>query len=178
MKLNDIRFIAIAILVLVGFQQCNTKEAKKEEGNSEISSNKTLEKANRYLIRKEYEDIENYIRRHQLEVNETGSGLRYVILEEGKGPKAEKGRTAVLNYKLSLLTGDVIYSSDEAGQKIFEIGNGNVESGLEEAMTFLQEGDKVKLVVPSHLAYGLLGDNNKIPPRCTLVYDIEVVDIK
>ena len=178
MKLTHIHLIVIAVILLVGLPQCTSNETKKENKNSQVSTNKTLEKANRYLIRKEYEDIENYIRRHKLDMNETGSGLRYIIQMEGTGPKAENGKTAVLNYRLSLLTGDVIYSSEEDGQKIFEIGKGNVESGIEEAMKFLQAGDKVKLILPSHLAFGLLGDNNKIPPRCTLVYDIEVAEIK
>jgi len=111
-------------------------------------------------------------------MEETGSGLRYLIYKKGDGEKAEKGKVVVLDYTLSLITGDVIYSSDKDGKKVFKIGQGDVESGLEEAIHFMHVGDKAKLILPAHLAYGLLGDNNKIPPRSILVYDTELIEIK
>ena len=153
------------------------KNMKKEETGMK-QREEALEKANKYLVRTEQEDIENYIRRHGLKMQETGSGLRYMIYKKGNGPEATEGKTAVLNYTLKLLTGDVVYSSDKDGQKVFKIGKGNVESGLEEAILKMHVGDKAVVILPAHLGYGLLGDNNKIPPRCTLVYDLELVDIK
>ncbi len=172
--LNKIAYLVIILIILSG---CDSKNNEKRE-NQNVSSAKALEKANKYLIRTEYEDIENYIRRHGLKMEETGSGLRYLIYKKGNGKKAEKGKVAVLDYTLSLITGDVIYSSDKNGKKEFKIGQGNVESGLEEAIHYMQVGDKAKLILPAHLGYGLLGDNNKVPPRSTLVYYIELIDIK
>lgn len=171
-----ITYLAVILTLVSGCQYNNTEKTQTQD--QQISSGQALEKANKYLIRAENEDIENYIRRHQLEMKETGTGLRYKMIKKGNGPKAETGKIATLEYQLRLLTGDLIYSSDKDGRKIFKIGKGNVESGLEEAMQFMREGDKVKLIIPAHLAYGLLGDNNKIPPRSTLIYDLEVVDIK
>ncbi|MCB2209178.1 MAG: FKBP-type peptidyl-prolyl cis-trans isomerase [Bacteroidetes bacterium] len=169
----------LAVIVIITYScQANDNSEKSQTGDQQISSVEALEKANKYLIRTENEDIENYIRRHQLEMKETGTGLRYKIIKKGNGPKAESGKIATLEYQLRLLTGDVVYSSDKDGLKIFQIGKGNVESGLEEAMHFMREGDQVKLIIPAHLAYGLLGDNNKIPPRSTLIYDLEIIDIK
>lgn len=175
-----LRKILYLFLILITVSSCELVDNEKENSSKgqNKSVNEALEKANKYLIRTESEDIENYIRRHQLEMEETGSGLRYMFIEKGNGKKAETGKTVVLDYTVKLLTGDVIYSSDINGQKIFKIGKGNVESGLEEALQFLRAGDKVKLILPAHLAYGLLGDNNKIPPRSTLIYDVEVVEIK
>jgi FKBP-type peptidyl-prolyl cis-trans isomerase len=173
----------ILLLLLISCDQgSNTsgkviKNMKKEETGIE-ERGKALEKANKYLVRTEQEEINNYIRRHSLKMQETGSGLRYMIYENGSGPKAEEGKTAVLNYTLKLLTGDIIYSSKEDGQKVFKIGKGSVESGLEEAILKMRVGDKAIVILPAHLGYGLLGDNNKIPPRCTLVYDLELVDLK
>lgn len=175
-----LRKILYLFLILITVSSCELVDNEKENSSKDQnkSVNEALEKANKYLIRTESEDIENYIRRHQLEMEETGSGLRYMFIEKGNGKKAETGKTVVLDYTVKLLTGDVIYSSDINGQKIFKIGKGDVESGLEEALQFLRAGDKVKLILPAHLAYGLLGDNNKIPPRSTLIYDVEVVEIK
>jgi len=53
-----------------------------------------------------------------------------------------------------------------------------VISGLEEGILYLSEGDKAKIIIPSHLGYGLLGDLDKnIPPKATLIYDIELKSI-
>ena len=130
------------------------------------------------MVKSEKEVIENYIKRHHLKMKQTGSGLRYMIIKEGKGPGAKKGDIAVINYTVRLITGDMVYSSKTEGPKIFEIGHGNVESGLEEGILLLKKGDKAKFILPSHLAYGLHGDEKKIPPKMPIVYDIELKDLK
>jgi len=156
---------------------CSSGPEDQQKASDEASL-KSLEKANRYLIKTENEDIENYIRRHGWTMQKTGSGLQYMIFENGTGEHAGKGKTAVLNYKTWLLNGNLIYSSEQSGQKIFKIGKGGVESGLEEAILLMRVGDKANLIIPSHLAYGLLGDDNKVPPRSALVYEIELVTLK
>ena len=166
--------IPTLIISLFSCSEAIEKQAEKKE----ISSKESLEKVNRYLVRTESEEIENYIRRHNWSMEESGSGLRFWVYEKGEGTKAEKGMIAKLNYKTWLLDGTLIYSSDELGKKEFKIGKGGVESGLEEAIVMMHAGDKAKLVIPSHLAFGLLGDNNKIPPRSSVVYDIELISLK
>ncbi|MCF6170381.1 MAG: FKBP-type peptidyl-prolyl cis-trans isomerase [Bacteroidales bacterium] len=138
----------------------------------------SLLKANRYLVKQEKEEIENYISRHGWEMKETGSGLRFAIIKRGKGEKAAEGKTAVLLYTTRLISGDLIYSSEENGMKIFTIGRGGVESGLEEAVMLMKQGDRARIIIPSHLAFGLLGDDKKIPPRSTLIYEIELTELK
>lgn len=171
--LNNIFSIAFLISLL----SCSASP-EKEQSKETVSSMESLEKVNRYLVRTENEEIENYINRHGWDMEQTGSGLRYLIYEKGSGAQASKGRIAEMNYKTWLLNGNIIYSSVELGQKKFKIGKGGVESGLEEAILMMHEGDKAKLIIPSHLAYGLLGDENKIPPRTAIVYDIELVTLK
>jgi FKBP-type peptidyl-prolyl cis-trans isomerase len=53
----------------------------------------------------------------------------------------------------------------------------NVESGLHEGITYMRKGEKAKIILSSNLAYGLVGDMDKIPPQSPLVYDVELVDI-
>ncbi len=168
------------IMFLMSFSiSCNQNPRPvNEEAHPKVSQQETLIKANRYLVKSENEEIDNYIARHGWNMEKTGSGLRYMIYQHGNGPLAKKGQVAVLNYKLMLITGDVLYSSDSTGPLVFEIGHGGVESGLEEALLLLRKGDKAMLVIPSHLAHGLLGDQKKIPPRSTVVYNIEVVNLK
>lgn len=173
LKLYSI-FIASLIISLYSCSETVEKQSEKKE----VSRKESLEKVNRYLVRTESEDIDNYIRRHGWAMEGTGTGLKFWIYNHGTGAQAEKGMIATLNYQTWLLDGNLIYSSDELGQKTFKIGKGGVESGLEEAILMMHVGDKAKLVIPSHLAFGLLGDNDKIPPRSSVVYDIELISLK
>jgi FKBP-type peptidyl-prolyl cis-trans isomerase len=157
---------------------CNGKSASEKKSKEVQDPTESLVKANRYLVMTEQEDIDNYIRRHKWEMEETGSGLRYWIYENGSGPKAERGKIAELKYALWLINGDLVYSSETNGIKSFLIGRGGVESGLEEAILLLHQGDKARLILPSHLAYGLLGDEKRIPPRTAIVYELELINLK
>jgi FKBP-type peptidyl-prolyl cis-trans isomerase FkpA len=110
-------------------------------------------------------------------MNETGSGLFYSIYEKTEGEHASKGKIALLNFNISLLNGKEVYSSDEKGVIEFEIGKGNVESGLEEGVLLMKTGEKARLIIPSHLAHGLSGDHDKIPEKATIVYDVELIKL-
>ena len=79
---------------------------------------------------------------------------------------------------IRLLNGETIYRSENKGIKEFLIGKGGVESGLEEGILLLHQGDKARFIIPSHLAFGLLGDSDKIPEKASLVYDVELIKIK
>ena len=147
-----------------------TKVNDKEELKSSI------EKANRYMLLQEAELINDYIKRHNLEMQETGTGLRYQILKNGSGEYIKRGDVVTLEYETRLLTGDLLYSSKNMGNKTFVVGKGGVESGLEEAVLKLRKDDVAVVILPSHLAHGLLGDGNRIPPKAAIVYKIKVVD--
>ena len=133
---------------------------------------------NRNLVRTEEQKIEDFLQRYQWKMNETGSGLRDMSYREGSGKPAEPGKVAEIAFTVSLLDGEICYSSDEGGPLSFEIGKGGGESGLEEGILLLKEGDRAKFIIPSHLAYGLLGDMDRIPAKAVLVYDVELLKIK
>ena len=138
----------------------------------------SMEKANRYIVHDEEQEINDYIARHGVEMTASGSGLRYDILDHGSGKKVETGRIVSLEYELYSIAGDLIYSSKEEGIKTFRVGQGGVESGLEEAVLNLHQGDRAKIIIPSHLAYGLHGDEKQIPPYATLIYYVKLIDIQ
>lgn len=76
-----------------------------------------------------------------------------------------------------MLTGDLVYSSEIAGEREFRIGRGGVELGLEEGILLMREGDKARFIMPSHLAHGVPGDGVKIPARAAIVYDLELLKV-
>jgi FKBP-type peptidyl-prolyl cis-trans isomerase FkpA len=133
---------------------------------------------NRLLNKKDRERILGYIEREKLNMHESGTGLWYMIENKGIGQQAKKGNIATIKYNVTLLDGTACYDSDKDGPKIFQIGKGGVESGLEEGILLLNGGGKAKFIIPPHLAYGLLGDEKKIPGRAILVYEVELVSLQ
>lgn len=111
--------------------------------------------------------------------NKTDSGLRYQMLQEGSGTKAEKGNTVSVHYKGQLVDGTVFDSSYKRNQPIdFALGVGQVIAGWDEGIQLLKVGDKARFVIPGDLAYGSAGAGGVIPPNATLIFDVELMDVK
>ncbi|MAD98002.1 MAG: peptidylprolyl isomerase [Flavobacteriaceae bacterium] len=111
--------------------------------------------------------------------DKTDSGLRYKILQKGEGKKATKGSMVSVHYKGQLLDGTVFDSSYKRRQPIdFNLGIGQVISGWDEGIQLLQVGDKARFVIPSNLAYGERGAGGVIPPNATLIFDVELMNVK
>lgn len=177
-KILNIISVVCLFVILVSCEN-ETKSNKQVISNQSVDKNnvkESLEKANRYLLIQESEQIDDYIERHDLNVIQTGTGLRYHIINEGDGDLIELGDIVSLEYEIRLLNGNVVYSSKTDGVKTFLVGRGGVESGLEEAILKLRRNSVAILILPAHLAYGLLGDGNKIPARATLVYKLKVIE--
>jgi gliding motility-associated peptidyl-prolyl isomerase len=169
--------LVICLACIVFFSACKEDNARKQN-QSQKNTKEALMKVNKGLVKNEEQQIEDFLNRYNWTMQETGTGLRYMIYEKGEGIKAEPGKTALLDFTVSLLNGEVCYSSDESGPKEFVIGKSGVESGLQEGILLLKEGDRAKFIIPSHLAFGLLGDQDRIPARSTLIYDVKLLKIK
>jgi FKBP-type peptidyl-prolyl cis-trans isomerase FkpA len=176
---NNLKNSIAAFLCIAGMLlniSCKQGKETKENQTDSRQLRETLIRANIAAARAEDEQINDFIERNGWsEMQKTGSGLRYWIYYQGNGTEAKEGMVAKLDYTLRLLSGDIIYSSFEGGPMQFLIGKGGVESGLEEAILLLRVGDKAKIIIPSHLGFGLTGDDHKIPPKSTLVYDVELL---
>jgi FKBP-type peptidyl-prolyl cis-trans isomerase len=109
----------------------------------------------------------------------TESGLRYQIIQKGNGTAAEKGKKVSVHYQGALENGQVFDSSYKRKQPIeFQLGVGQVIEGWDEGIALLQVGDKARFVIPSYLGYGSRGAGGVIPPDATLVFDVELMDVK
>ncbi len=109
----------------------------------------------------------------------TESGLLYKIIQKGDGKKAEKGKTVSVHYKGALIDGTEFDSSYKRKEPIdFPLGMGNVIEGWDEGIALLQVGDKARFVIPSDLAYGSQGAGGVIPPNATLIFDVELMDVR
>ncbi|PXY38983.1 peptidylprolyl isomerase [Flavobacterium cheongpyeongense] len=111
--------------------------------------------------------------------DKTESGLRYKMIQKGEGKKAEAGKTVSVHYEGSLENGKVFDSSYPRKKPIeFRLGQGQVIEGWDEGIALLQVGDKARFVIPSDLAYGPSGAGGVIPPHATLIFDVELMDVK
>lgn len=107
----------------------------------------------------------------------TATGLMYIVVQEGSGPKPQRGTQIQAHYTGKFLDGKVFDSSVQRGEPLaFKVGEGRVIKGWDEALLDMQKGEKRILVIPSHLAYGDRGYPPVIPPKATLVFDVELVN--
>ena len=137
-----------------------------------------LEKVNKYEVEKESDEISQYILRRNWKMQQTGTGLRYMIIVHGDGDSARAGDIVSVNYKISLMDGTTCYSSEKDGVYSFRVEGEAIESGLHEAIQLMRKGDQAKFILPSHLAHGLHGDDASIPPLSSIIVDLELLDIK
>lgn len=163
------------LVVLIAMIAC--KNNSKDSVPESFEVNEKLTSMNRKIVEKESGAIEDFIARHNFKTTRTGTGLRYEIYHKGKGKHPLSQDTVRINYRVFLLDGELCYSTDSTGPIDFIIGRGEQIKGLEEGLTYMVPGDKARLIVPSHLAYGMSGDMNEIPPSNALYLDIELVNV-
>jgi len=109
----------------------------------------------------------------------TESGLRYQFIQRGEGRRAARGNKVSVHYKGQLLDGTEFDNSYKRKKPLdFTVGVGQVIEGWDEGIMLLNVGDKARLVIPSHLGYGSRGAGGVIPPNATLIFDVELVDVK
>jgi FKBP-type peptidyl-prolyl cis-trans isomerase FklB len=105
------------------------------------------------------------------------SGLQYKILKQGDGPKPRSGDMVVVHYRGTLLDGTEFDNSYARKQPaIFPLKR--VIKGWREALPLMTAGSKWRLFVPSRLAYGARGNGHTIGPNVTLIFEVELIDVK
>jgi FKBP-type peptidyl-prolyl cis-trans isomerase len=109
----------------------------------------------------------------------TASGLEYIEVIAGMGAQAVAGKTVRVHYTGKFPDGKVFDSSVSRGEPIeFKLGTGRVIKGWDEGIALMKVGGKAQLTIPPQLAYGERGAGGVIPPNATLVFDVELVEVK
>ena len=171
-------FFFVLILCIFSLYSCHDTPRQVLTTNHIRMMDDTLLNFNHQVVIAESQEIEDFMQRYHWKMNKTQTGLRWMVYKNGKGTVARKGDIVCIKYSVSLISGDLVYRSDSFRPFEFETGKAIVPNGLEEAILLLKPGDHAKLIVPSHLSYGLLGDQDKIMNRAILVYDVELCQIK
>jgi FKBP-type peptidyl-prolyl cis-trans isomerase len=163
----------LAAIVLFGLvMACGGRDGRVPVVQRHQPSTEDMIQENRAAVKLEDRDINLYVERHGLSVTNTGRGVRYQLLRDVDGPTVQPGQWAFVHYRLELLNGDTAYASDPGSAEAFMVEMDDVESGLHEGIQLLSPGDSAVLIIPSYRAHGLIGDQDRIPPRSTVVYHI------
>jgi FKBP-type peptidyl-prolyl cis-trans isomerase len=176
--LSKITFFLTVIGGLTSFTSCGEKEVKtivppKWSNTQSIALQKEL-------ATQEAIDIRLFLAGHRdWKMIQTGTGLQYFIYAGATGKTfAKAGQQVEVAYQIKQLDGTELYSTDENDSRIFTFEKSDVETGIHEIIKQMPVGAKAHVIIPSHLAHGLTGDNNKIPPLTCLVIDLEFISIK
>ncbi|WP_139684898.1 FKBP-type peptidyl-prolyl cis-trans isomerase [Vibrio tasmaniensis] len=152
--------IPVIVFILAGFMIYRTWMNHK-------SGEENIEQGQQFLIENGAKDG----------VVTTESGLQYLVLEEGTGTEhPTKNSKVTVHYHGTLIDGTVFDSSVDRGEPI-SFALKQVIKGWQEGLTYMVEGQKVRLFIPSQLAYGK-GCSGPIPPSATLIFDVELISIK
>lgn len=112
----------------------------------------------------------------------TESGLQYEVLQEGDGPGIESGQIAILHYRGTLPDGTVFdssYDDDPAtDDQPASFGVDNVIAGFSEALKLMTVGSRIRVAIPSELAYGSAGAPPDIGPNQVLIFEIELLGVQ
>ena len=114
-----------------------------------------------------------------VETMTTSSGLKYVDIKIGDGPMPKAGQVVSVHYTGWLVDGKKFDSSYDRKEPLeFSIGKGQVIKGWDEGVGSMRVGGKRKLIIAPQLAYGERGIEGVIPPKATLVFEVELLEIK
>jgi hypothetical protein len=112
-------------------------------------------------------------------MTKTPSGLRYQDVQQGEGAEAVADRTVSVHYTGWLPNGEKFDSSRDRNEPFsFTLGAGQVIAGWDEGVAGMKVGGRRKLVIPADLGYGTAGAPPAIPPGATLVFDVELLDVR
>jgi len=109
----------------------------------------------------------------------TASGLQYSMLVTGTGAMPQPGEIVSVHYTGTLSDGQIFDSSYSRGEPIqFNLGQGQVIPGWDEGIALMNQGGKAVFSIPPELAYGEQGAGGVIPPNATLIFQVELVDVR
>jgi FKBP-type peptidyl-prolyl cis-trans isomerase len=126
----------------------------------------------------EEEMLQDFLQKENITVKPSSSGLYHVVLTKGNGKKPQKGDKLVIHYTGKFINGEIFDSSLKRGKPlIYNFGDSGFIQGWQEGISYMTEGEKAELIIPSHLAYGDK-KTGPIPAYSTLIFEIELLKIE
>ena len=176
---NKITSLAVAAMCIIMLSLSGCTDNRDASFAPVSVDRQRLLNINKLLADKDKDVIEHFIRRQGWRMKAAPDGYYYEIFDAGEPPKADTtGRQVVYDYTITLLDGALCYTSSGSEPKTFVVGGSDEISGMHHAVKMLGKGGKARFIFPPQLDCGLQGDFDKIPPRASLIYKVEIADIK
>lgn len=171
-------YLILLFLVMIS---CSTPEARRP-----ISYTKTQTLASATEQLKKINKIEEakvlaYIKRDSLHTYLTspnGYWFQYLEKKEGEEITLKKGMIATLSYEIRNLNDQIIYSKEELGAKEYTIDKEDFIPALQSGIKTMKIGETIKFVIPSHQAFGVVGDDNRIGINQSIISIVTLINIK
>jgi FKBP-type peptidyl-prolyl cis-trans isomerase FkpA len=149
------------------------KEIKSQEEN--LAEQKALMAE---MKQQEQALLQAYLTENNITTPPLASGLYFLEEKKGSGPLPKSGDVLKVHFSVSMIEGFPLFSTYDREPMDIEFGQQFDTQGFDEALAYLQKGSKAKLIVPSHLAFDSVGRSQMIPPYTTMIYDVELVNIR
>jgi FKBP-type peptidyl-prolyl cis-trans isomerase len=169
---TPLKFCVLGLLLLMA--SCTTGQNNGGQTAQEKAEEQSLIDANREFLKKERAQIERFIKANGFVMKQTGSGLYYMFLTEptDTNQQVKDGDRVQYDFKISLLDGTYVNGSAESGQRTLTLGKQQAEIGLHEVFLLSFTDCPMLIILPSHLAHGISQNEDDVPPRATLIYEI------
>ena len=160
------------------------QDAIELSGNEVTNSDAVVEEDESIetIVEEELENVESVIINNieeSISMEEQIEGLVIEVVQEGAGEAIVNGKTAVMHYTGTLVDGTKFDSSlDRNDPFVFTLGAGQVIAGWDKGILGMKVGEKRKLTISPELGYGATGAGGVIPPNATLIFDVELLEIK
>ena len=167
----------ISIIVLFGSCKNNNQAAREPVQHQKSHIDMESVRHNQELNRREEAYISEMIAKDTIHhYIDSGHGFWYYYLKQNQKDKkkAEAGDQVLLNYEIKDLSGNIIYSFDEIGDKTYRVDHENYFRGFREAVKLLKEGERAIFIFPSSAAYGFHGDEKKIGTNVPLIVELRI----
>ena len=172
------RLSCFLILLVAGCTDQPGTPPARSTRHSAPAAQDTMLQENQEIALLEEQDIAAWVQRQGVETHRSGTGVRTHLYSDSAGATAVPGQHARVRFAVSLINGRRCYASQPGGSEEFLIEEDNVESGLHEAIQRMSVGDSAVIVIPSHRAHGLIGDQKMIPMRSTVIYHLRLVGLR
>jgi gliding motility-associated peptidyl-prolyl isomerase len=170
----------IIVFLMFFISGCEEEKPRRLQLSEKELTEKLIEH-NKKKVLTEDEIIDEYVKEHYLNTQKTATGLRYVIVPAKikSDKKPNKNDIVIIDYSISLINDQEIYSSKkEGGPELFRVEHEDAPAGLHEGLQLMHIGDSAIFIIPSHLAYGLTGDQGIIGENAILVYKVVLIEIE
>lgn len=167
-------FSVLTFFFLTGYATSCRHEQPMPDSEGQKPTKEQMIHLNRDIVTDEATNIRLLIKRYGWDMQKTESGLFYEITSHKNGPTLQKGDKVMLKYRITLLNGETLYSSDNDGLMEVVLEKSDNPVGLHQALKMMKRGETARLIIPAHLGYGSIGDGDRIPGFSPLIYYIEI----